>query len=112
MKSDVTGTAELTHDDASKTIIEACADDLYYRITHLNVSVYKAAQGEGGILEILDTDGGRIWSMSVDTVYNKSFDFGRKGLNIGKNVGIEVVVSGAQTQASCWIHVKGHLDLD
>ena len=105
-------TANLTHADASGVVHEVCTENLYFRVKKMELTVYKAAQGEGGILQILDTNGVEIWALPVDSVYNKTFDFGKKGLLIGQNVGIQAILSGADTQASIWLCIIGHITVD
>jgi len=105
-------TVNLTHTDTSAVVHKACTDDLYFRVKKMELTVYKAAQGGGGILQILDTNGVEIWAMPVDSVYNYTFEFGKKGLSIGQNVGVQVLLSGATEQASIWLCVIGHLTTD
>ncbi len=110
--NDLVNTVHLTHDDAEQDLFKLCADDMYYRIKSMVISVYKAAQGEGGILEILDGDGNSAWTVPVDSVYCLPIDFGAKGLYVGKNTSVHAVVSGAENQASIWLQVTGYLAID
>jgi len=102
----------LTHDDTAAEVHATCSDGLYFRIKRMELSVYKSAQGGGGILEILDTVGKWVWTVNVDSVFNKTFDFGEKGLKVGQNVGIQAILSGAQNQASISLCVVGQLSVD
>ena len=103
---------KLTHDDTAGEVHAKCADDLYFRVKRIELSVYKAAQGGGGILEILDTEGEWVWTVNVDSVFTKTFDFGKKGAKVGQNVGIQAVLSGAQNQASISLCIVGQLSVD
>ncbi len=106
--NDFTSYVNLHHDDAEQDLFDLCADNMNYRIKSMVLSVYKAAEGEGGILEILDKDGNSAWTISVDTAFCLPIDFGAKGLLVGQNTSVHVVVSGAETQASVWLHVVAH----
>ena len=110
--SDLTTTVNLTHDDAEKDLFDLCADETHYRIKSMVVSVYKAAQGEGGILEFLDGVGNSAWTIGVDSTFCLPIDFGERGLYVGKNTSVHAVVSGADNQASVWLQVTGYLSVD
>ena len=106
--NDLTNMVHLHHDDAEQDLFDLCADNMNYRVKTMVVSVYKAAEGEGGILEILDGDGNSAWTISVDSAFCLPIDFGAKGLLVGKNTSVHAVLSGAETQASVWLHVVSH----
>ena len=107
-----TAVGTVTEDDASLELVAAGAvTNLYRYIEKLSFSVYKAAIGGGGILEIRDTDGNIFWTINVDAVKDIHLDWGEEGVKVSnvKNLGLEAVLSGAGTQASVSIGVSGHL---
>jgi len=109
-REELTATARLTDDDISAQIVPACADGMYMFIDKIDVSVYKAGSSlDDSILEILDSDGKWVWTLNVGTVKERQFDFGNEGLNVGKNTGIQALLSGASTQASVSLSVVYHL---
>lgn len=82
----------------------------YIYIEKLVVSVYEAAEGGGGIVEVLDTGGGIVWRVNADGVHSEALNFGEEGLRVGPDVGIQATVSGAQTrQASASVALTGHI---
>lgn len=109
-REELTVTANLTDDNISAQIVPACADDMYLFIDKIDTSVYKAGSSlEESILEILDSDGNWVWTMNVGTVKERRFEFGNEGLNVGKNTGLQALLSGALTQASVSIAIVYHL---
>jgi len=104
-------TVELTDDDVSATVHKTCADDLYFRVKEIHLCVYEASTGDG-ILEILDSEGGFVWKTYVDVKKDLSIPFGKKGVKVGQNTGIQAVLSGAITQASVSLCVIAHLSID
>jgi len=81
----------LTNDDASENIIPKLTDqtnavrtlisnhmkqtkDFYLYLEKGKISVYKAAEGSGGILELTDTNGEIIDRINVDGVKDIVFD--------------------------------------
>lgn len=104
-------TVVLTDDDVSAVVHAACADNLYFRIKVIQLSVSKAAS-EGGILEFLDSVGDLVWAINVDEKKDIRFEFGKKGVTVGQNTGIQAVLSGAVTQATVSVCVIAHLSVD
>jgi hypothetical protein len=107
----VTGAGTVTEDDASLELIAQATTDLYMYVEKLSFSVYKAAIGGGGILELKDTDGEIWWAINVDGVKEVNLDWGDVGIKMRnvKNLGLRAVLSGAGTQASVSIGISGHL---
>ena len=104
----------LTHDNAADDIIPNPKQNLYLYIEKLIVSVYEASVGGEGILEISDTKGNVFWRLNVDGVKDFELDFGSWGKKVSNdiNVGMQAMLSGANTQASVSIAVMAHLDID
>jgi hypothetical protein len=99
-----------TEDDGHVDLVANPGTVTYVCIEHMNISVYEAAAGGGGVAEIKDTDGDLIYSVNADGVKDIPLEFGEEGLKIGPNKGIQLVVSGAQTkQASVSVALTGHL---
>lgn len=77
----------------------------------IHISVYEAAIGGGGILEIRDIEGGDVflYKMNVDGVKDITLNFGDAGIRTGTNGMGEIILHGAETkQASASIHWTGH----
>lgn len=103
-------TGLVTNDDASLMLIANPGLTMFVNIININISVYEAAAGGGGVLEIKDTNGGIIYKMNVDGVKDFNLDWGEEGLKVGPNVGVQATVSGAQTkQASVSVSIAGHV---
>ena len=104
----------LDHDNAADAIIPAPNQDLYLYIEKLVVSVYEPAIGGSGILEISDTMGNVFWRLNVDGVKDFELDFGSEGQKVGEDVdvGMQALLSGANTQAGVSIAIIAHLDID
>ena len=91
-------------------LVENPGTGQYIYIEKLTVSVYEAAEGGGGIVEILDTGGGVVWRVNADGIKDVALTFGEEGLRVGPGVGIQATVSGAQTkQASASVSLTGHI---
>ena len=110
----LSGVKILTHDNAAGNIIPNPKQNLKLYIERLIVSVYEAAIGGDGILEISDTKGNVIWRLNVDGVKDFDLPFGDLGTKVSEdiNVGVQAMLSGASTQASVSIAVMAHLDID
>lgn len=106
--------AVITHDDASVDIIPNPEQGLYLYVEKAIISVYEAAIGGGGILELLDTDGDPFYRLNVDGVKDLLLDFGAEGVKVGSviNLGLQAMLSGADTQASVSLAITAHLDVD
>lgn len=104
--------AIVTDDDASADLFEANSDGQYLYLDNAIISVYKASDGAGGILEFLDTDGVVIHRMNADGVKDVFMPIGNEGLRIGQNTGIQILVSGADMQASVSVIATGHYNID
>ena len=107
-----TNTAKLTDDNISAQIVAAATDEMYLYIDRIEASVYKAASSLDGILELLDSDGGWVWTMNVGTVKERQFEFGNEGLRVGKATGLQALLSSASTQASVSLSIVWHLDVE
>ena len=107
----VNGSGIISNDDAASVeLVANPGTGQYIYIEKLTVSIYEAAEGGGGIVEILDTGGGIVWRVNADGVHSESLSFGEEGLRVGPDVGIHGTVSGAQTkQASASVSVVGHI---
>ena len=107
----LSGTAILTHDNAAGNIIPNPKQNLYLYIEKLVISVYEAAIGGDGVLEISDTSGNVFWRLNVDGVKDFELDFGTWGKKVSEdiNVGMQAMLSGAGTQASVSIAIMAHL---
>ena len=108
------GVKILDHDNASSIIIPDPKQDLYLYVEKIVLSVYEAAVGGEGVLEILDTEGVPFWRINVDGVKDFELDFGSKGKKISTatDIGVQAMLSGANTQASVSIAIMAHLDVD
>jgi len=106
------GYGEVTNAAADIELLAAPTGNVYLYIEKLTVSVYEAAIGEGGICQIIDTNGKVFKTINTDGVKDVNFDWGNYGIRLDDtNIGLRAVVSGAQTkQASVSITMKGHLD--
>src|SRR3990167_2669790 len=97
----VSVSGQATNEDASVDLVSNPGSTMFVYIEKLDLSVFKASSGGGGIAEIKDTDGNVIYTINTDGVKDISLDFGEEGLKIGPNLGIQLAVSGAQSgQAS------------
>lgn len=106
----VSSSGVATNDDASLDLVSNPGTTMFVNITRINISVYEAAAGGGGVAEIKDTDGNIIYKINADGVKDISLNYGYEGLKKGPNVGVQVVVSGAQTkQASVSVAIMAHL---
>lgn len=125
------GRAILTNDDASDNVIPELSGhtqtvrdlisqhmsqtkNFYLYLEKGKISVYKAAEGSGGILELADTNGGVFDRINVDGVKDILLDYGTEGLKVSTDtdIGIQALVTGATTQASVSVALIGHLALD
>lgn len=107
-----TSSARLTDDNISALIVPESTDDMYLYIDRIELSVYKAASNLDGILQLLDSDGGWVWTTSVGSVKERQFEFGNDGLRVGKSTGCQALLSGATTQASVSLAIVYHLDCE
>ena len=107
----VNSVVNLSNDDlGGDDLVSRPGTGQYIYIERLVVSVYEAAEGGGGIVEILDTGGGVVWRVNADGVKDFALNFGEDGLRVGPDVGIIATVSGAQTkQASASVSLTGHI---
>jgi len=98
----------------SSTIISNPEQDMYTYVEMIDLSVYQAAEGGGGLMEITDTNGNVFRRYNVDGIKDIFVDYGKKGMKISddKDVGVQVLLSGATTQASVSVAVRIHLDKD
>jgi len=106
------GYAFVDDDNASARVIETKDLNLYFYVEKIVVSVYKAAEGSGGILEFADAVGTVFYRTNVDGVRDLPLDFGMEGIKVGKTSGIHVLLSGADKQASVAVLMTGHLAVD
>lgn len=106
----VTGVGSVTQDSASLDLIAEATHNLYTYVERISYTVYKAAEGGSGVLEIKDTEGEIFWTIPVDKIHNDVIDFGDEGVKAStvKNVGFQAVLSGAETQASVNIGMGVH----
>ena len=107
----LTTRAELTDNNISATMITNVVDNMYLYVDRIVLSVYEAADG-GGILQILDSDGGTIWKTNVDGIKDLVIPFGDKGTKIGMNQGAQAILVGASLQASVCLSLEYHTDAD
>ena len=107
-------TAILSNDDASVDVIPNPEQGMYLYVEKMNVSVYESAIGGGGILELVDTDGDVFYRTNVDGIKDLFLDFGREGIRVGviRDLGLQGILSGADTQASVSLAIVAHLDVD
>jgi len=106
------GYAFVDDNNASARVIETKDESLYVYIEKIIISIYKAAEGSGGILEFMDAVGNTFYRTNVDGVRDLSLDFGIEGIKISKTSGIHVLLSGADVQASASIMITGHIAID
>lgn len=111
-----TGRGIVDHANASLEIIPELTSELpYLYLRTLMISVFKAAIGGGGILEVKTIDNGTvIWSINVDSTKDLSFPWGSEGTKVSdvKYDGLYAVVSGADTQASVSVGMVVHNDME
>jgi hypothetical protein len=101
---------EVTNSSASLELVASPGSALYLNVERVAISVYRAAVGGGGIARLQDTSGNTIYTVNADGVKDVSLDLGDEGFQIGPNVGIQLVVGGAQgEQASVSCAISGHL---
>ncbi|TAL13928.1 hypothetical protein EPN95_04545 [Patescibacteria group bacterium] len=106
----INAAGQATNEGASVDLVSNPGSTMFVYIEKLDLSVFKAASGGGGIAEVKDTDGNVIYTISVDGVKDIPLDFGEEGLKVGPGVGIQLAVSGAQSeQASVSAALSGHL---
>jgi hypothetical protein len=73
------------------------------------LSVFVAAVGGGGQIDIVDTSGNSYYSADVDEIKSLQFDWGDEGRQVTQGDGVQVVLSGAgTTQASVSCTIAGH----
>jgi len=106
------GHAILDDNTMSNTIIANPRQNMYSYVEIIDLSVYEAAEGGGGILEIADTNGNVFRRYNTDGVKDIYVNYGKKGIKLSddKDVGVQVLLSGALTQASVSIAIRIHLD--
>ena len=105
------GIGTVTEDEASITLIPDTKNELYLYVERIGISVYRAAIGGGGILQIKESDGDAIiWTVNVDGIKDVSIDWGDEGAKASNNqgTGLIAVLSGADTQASVSIGITAH----
>lgn len=106
----VSASGVVNNETASLDLVTNPGSAMFVYIEQLTMSVFIAASGSGGIAEIKDTNGGVIYTINTDGVKDINLEFGEEGLKVGPGVGIQLVVSGAQTkQASVSAALTGHL---
>ena len=101
----------VTEDEASIEILPDTKNELYLYVERIAISVYKAAIGGNGILQIKESDGDKVvWTTNVDGIKDVSIDLGDEGAKASDNqgTGLIAVLSGADTQASVSIGITGH----
>lgn len=99
----------VTNEAASLELVANPGSARYIKMEKFAISVYEAAQGGGGTLEIKDTLGNTIYKMNVDGIKDFSIDFGDEGREVGPGVGLQAQVANAATkQASVSVAVIGH----
>ena len=97
------------NDSASIDIFETLGTTQKIYIESGSLSVFKAAEGGGGHVEIMDTAGEVYFSSDVDEVKNIPIYWGDEGRQIAQGEGVQVVLSGAATaQASVHVVMSGH----
>ncbi len=106
------GYASVSGGSAEATLITTNDKSLFSYIERFHFSVYDAADGEGGVLELLDENGTVLWRTNVDGIKDVPLDFGEYGMKVGKISSIHALVTGANTQAKIWIGITGHLEVD
>ena len=105
----VNAVGQITNDSATLDLVPAVGADLYLFAERIVFSVYEASEGGGGICEVKDTDGDVIYTISVDGIKDITLDFGEEGIEVGKGVGLQAVLSGGVVkQASVSIAYRGH----
>lgn len=109
-------TGIVDEDNASLQIIPATHGlagskyDLYLYVEKIVFSVYKAAVGGAGICTIQSNEADIIWTINVDGIKDVTIDWEDEGVKVGtvKDIGLQAVLSGADTQASVSIGVTAH----
>jgi len=105
----INDTGEVTNSSATLDLASNPGTVTYLNIENLMISIFKAASGGGGYVRVQDTDGAHIFTVPADGVGVYPIVFGEEGLQVGPNVGIQVITAGAQTeQASASVALTGH----
>jgi hypothetical protein len=106
----VSAAVDVSNAAGSQDLVSDQGDAVYLYVEKLNISVYRAATGGGGIVRVQDSDGNTVWTSSADGVKDLVLDWGTEGLRLGPGVGLQAIVANAQgEQASASVGVKGHL---
>jgi hypothetical protein len=106
----VSSYGQVTNDSNALELVSSPGTTLILYIERITISVFEAAVGGGGILEIKELDSGDvIYTINVDGIKDLTLDWGQEGMQLAVSNGVQVVVSGAQTkQASVSLAFKGH----
>lgn len=89
-----TNYCELSDDNASE-VIAAGIENKYLNINNIQLSVFKAAVGGDGILELReDLTNTILFTWNVDSVKEPALFF-ENGLKLPQDAGAELVISGA-----------------
>lgn len=114
----INAAGQVTHANASKELLAIVTTGIwkahYVWVNKLTFSVYKAAAGGGGICEVRAAiDGDILWTIDVNTTKDFVVDFGEAGVRLSEDLGdgIQIVVSGAGTQASVSVAVEGNYEV-
>jgi len=102
----------VSHDEAMLQIVPVVTRHatLYLYVEKIQFSVYKPAIGGFGILTIQTNDGDEVWAINTDEVGKSEVDWGELGAKISdtENIGLQAVLSGADTQASVAVGITCH----
>ena len=103
---DLTGIVD--NDNNASLDIYTAVEGMYLWIDKINMSVFEAAIGSGGVLELKTTEGTSIYKWNVDAVKDVPVLEFSHGYEVGPNIGVQMVLSGAATkQASCSLLISG-----
>ena len=98
-------------DNATLDIIPVSTQtNMYFYLQTVQVSVFKAGDGEEPICTIQDTEGTALYKFSVSGVKDFTINFGEMGVTTEKNKGIQMVVSGGSIQGSVSAIAEGYLN--
>lgn|SRR3990167_3061030 len=108
----VNAVGDVTNSSAQIDLVTTPGDVTYINVERLVVSVYKAASGGGGYIQIKDTGGNPVFTVPADGVGVYPMDWGDEGFQIGPDLGLQAITAGAATeQASASVAFAGHKTL-
>lgn len=101
--------AEVTNETGVVDVKAAVGTDTYIKIERILLSIFRAATGGGGTVQLISTLGTVIYTTNADGVKDVSFDFGPEGYQVPVGLGLQLLSANAGgEQASASLLIKGH----